>query len=67
MVESSHEEALTNIKRSQEQQKKTQNRQNRVDDDTLEPGTFVYVKTEGILSKLTPRYRGPYKVVKVTN
>jgi hypothetical protein len=51
--------AKINIKKSQENQKKNQDSNSRVETEFLLPGTSVFVKTKGILSKLTPRYRGP--------
>jgi hypothetical protein len=67
LVENQHEMAKINIKKSQENQKKNQDSNNRVETEFLLPGTSVFVKTEGILSKLTPRYRGPYTVTEVTS
>ena len=33
----------------------------------LEPGTTVYVKSEGLLTKMANRYNGPYKVIRSTD
>jgi hypothetical protein len=30
----------------------------------LQPGTTIYLKVEGLLNKLEPRYRGPYTIDK---
>jgi hypothetical protein len=35
-----------------------QNSQHRIDDTILQAGTTVYLKAEGLLGKLEPRYRG---------
>ena len=67
LVENQHELAKLNIKKSQEIQKRNQDSNSRVEAEFLTPGTSVFVKTEGILSKLTPRYRGPFTVVEVTS
>ena len=32
----------------------------------LTPGTIVYLKQEGLLKKLDPKYAGPYKIIKKT-
>jgi hypothetical protein len=43
-------------------QQAAQNNQHRVDDTILPPGTTVYLKVEGFLNKLEPRFRGPYTI-----
>lgn len=45
---------------------RTQDKNSNVRIDNLKPGTIVYVKKEGILKKLEPKYGGPYEVVKCT-
>lgn len=54
--------ALQNIVQHQPIQKEIQNQQHNIRNDSLEKGTTVYVKIEGLLGKLEPRYRGPYTV-----
>ena len=56
----------TNIEKAQETQKINQNKQNNVLLNALPLGTVVYIKNEGLLNKLDPRFRGPYKVVGVS-
>ena len=51
LVENHYELAKINIKKSQEIQKRNQDANSRVDIEFLSPGTSVFVKTEGILSK----------------
>ena len=65
-VEGLVEAAKTNIRKGQMRQREIQDSQNRVAKDVLEQGTNVFLKAEGIIGKLTPRYRGPYKVKEVT-
>ena len=66
LVEVVTPKARENIKKSLERQVKTQNRQNNVVTERLGPGALVFIKAEGILPKLAPRYSGPYKVLKDT-
>ena len=66
LVEVVTPKARENIKKSLEKQVKTQNRQNNVVTERLGPGALVFIKAEGILPKLAPRYSGPYKVLKDT-
>lgn len=55
------------IKTAQERQNDTQNNQNPTTSTFLPVGQCVYVKCEGILSKLEPRYKGPYFVHDITS
>ena len=59
--------ALGRIDAAQELQKSIQNTRNPPRIEPLEEGTTVFVKTEGILSKLDALFSGPYKVSKITN
>jgi len=54
LVEDKHENALKNILESQENQKKSQNNQHRITEETLPIGTKVYVKVTGMHDKLHP-------------
>ena len=67
LVEHTQRTAKVNIKNSQVKQKIIQDNQNHLVLEILEPGTSVFIKNEGILSKLSPRYSGPYKVVRHTS
>ena len=67
LVEHTRSMAKINTRNSQEKQKIIQDNQNNVDLNVLVPGTSVFIKNEGIISKLSPRYSGPYKVVRVTS
>ena len=42
-----------------------QNSQHNIVNDNLEVGRKVFVKIEGLLGKLEPRFRGPYTVDQV--
>jgi hypothetical protein len=43
-------------------QQEAQNSQHRIDHVILQPGTTIFLKAEGLLNKLEPRYRGPYTI-----
>jgi hypothetical protein len=51
--------ALRAIEEHHPAQQIAQNSQHRIDDTILQAGTTVYLKAEGLLGKLEPRYRGP--------
>jgi len=67
LVEQTHVKAKANIEKSQENQKRSQNRQHRITTEQLPVGTTVYVTVTGMHDKLHPRYRGPFKVTGQTN
>ena len=49
----------------QEQQRQQQDAQHHVSEETLEPGQKVWILLGGLRpGKLTPRYTGPYKIVR---
>ena len=56
--------ALTNIKDHQKK-KVQQDLSNNILNQPLDKGTTVYVKIEGLLGKLEPRFRGPYTVIRM--
>ena len=59
--------AIATIKDKQVVQKATQDKQHVTVEESLEPGTKVYVKREGLLGKLEPRYEGLYIVIRMTS
>jgi hypothetical protein len=62
-LEKIREKAIQNIEKQQEKQKDNQNkRTKRIRTEFLQNGTIVYRKNEGIISKLSPRWIGPYTV-----
>jgi hypothetical protein len=67
LVELLQPTAKESIINSQEKQVKIQNDNHKISHEVLKPGTMVLIKAEGILPKLSPRYRGPYKVTKSTS
>ena len=58
--------AITSIENSQEKQREIQNRNQNTVHDKIPIGQTVYLKCEGLLSKLEPRFKGPYKIVEIT-
>jgi hypothetical protein len=54
--------ALRAIEAHHSAQQEAQNSQHRVDHVILQPDTTIYLKVEGLLNKLEPRYRGPYTI-----
>jgi hypothetical protein len=44
----------------------TQNRLDNVVLNRLQPGTTVYIKSEGLLAKIANRYYGPFKIKRST-
>jgi hypothetical protein len=59
-------QAVENINKAQEKQKENQDKRQNVMVQPLEKDTIVFVKVPGLLTKLEPRYRGPYKIAKQT-
>ena len=66
VINSTQQKALIDIKEHQGIQKQTQDRKKKILHDDIVPGTFVMIKNEGFLSKLEPKFGGPYKVVRRT-
>jgi hypothetical protein len=66
LVERTHPVALENIGKQQEKQEKIQNNAHNTESEPLPTGQSVYVKNDGLLTKLEPRFRGPYTVVEQT-
>jgi len=66
-VEEDQPNALINIKHRKDKQMVQQNKQNKMIDRDLEIGEVVFLKIEGILKKLDPKYAGPYKILRQTN
>lgn len=57
--------ALINVSDGQRAQMKVQDsRAHKILVDSLKAGTPVFIKNEGILTKLEPRYIGPYKIAR---
>ena len=54
------------INDKQKHQSKVQDNSKNVLQQPLSVGTTVYIKTEGLLSKLDPRFHGPFTIVKQT-
>ena len=54
--------ALRSIQQNHPVQHESQNNQHRIDDTILQPGTTFYLKVEGLLNKLEPRFRGPSSI-----
>ncbi|CAF1141669.1 unnamed protein product, partial [Brachionus calyciflorus] len=63
LFEYTHPKALETIGKNQEKQIVTQNRSQNTSFDIIPIGKTVYLKCEGLLSKLEPRFKGPYKVI----
>ena len=62
LFESTRPLALGNLKEFQERQIKSQNNSTNVVEKRIEIGKTVFLKCEGLLNKLEPRFKGPYKV-----
>jgi hypothetical protein len=54
--------AIRAIENHQPIQQNAQNKLHSIDDTILQPGTTIFLKAEGLLTKLEPRYRGPYTI-----
>ena len=63
LVDVTRKTAFDNVLKKQEKQKQIQDSQHKIRKERLELGTRVNLKTEGLLTKLQPRYHGPYKVI----
>ena len=66
LFENKHKAAVENIKKNQVKQKQIQDNRSHLLRTTLEPGTKVFLKCEGLLGKLEPRFSGPFIVVRRT-
>ena len=66
LVEQTHPEVIERINANQEKQKETQNNEQNTVSEKIEIGKTVYLKCEGLLSKLEPRFKGPYKIIGYT-
>ncbi|CAF1017709.1 unnamed protein product [Brachionus calyciflorus] len=67
LCEESQQMALVKIDEVQKEQKRIQDKRTKPLIDSLEKGTTVFIKNEGILGKLEARYSGPYSISKVTS
>ena len=56
--------ARENLEKSKDKQIKSQNKRDNIVEDRILPGTPVYVKSQGLLTKMASRYQGPIRVVK---
>ena len=54
--------AKENLKKSKQRQLTIQNKRNNVETERLDVGQTVYIKNEGLISKLTSRYVGPFTI-----
>ncbi|CAF1096574.1 unnamed protein product [Brachionus calyciflorus] len=67
LSEESQQMALVRIGEVQNEQKRIQTKRTKPLIDSLEIGTPVFIKNEGILGKLENRYSGPYTILNVTS
>ena len=54
--------AKENLKKAKQRQLTVQNNRNNVETERLEIGQTIFIKNEGLISKLTSRYVGPYTI-----
>jgi hypothetical protein len=54
--------AKENLKKAKHRQLAVQNKRNTVEFDRLEIGQTIFIKNEGLISKLTSRYVGPFTI-----
>jgi hypothetical protein len=62
MVENTRLLSLENLKNFQERKIVTQNKAQNVVEERIPIGKTVFLKCEGLLNKLKPRFKGLYKV-----
>jgi len=55
-------DTVNTIAEKKQIQSKYQDKDNNILSEALRPGTTVYVKKEGLLSKLEPRFLGPFTI-----
>ncbi len=55
--------AMLNLKNQQTKQINSQNKQHVITDKALPIGSCVYLKYEGIINKLEPKFKGPYFII----
>ena len=65
-VEETIPDTIRVVEDKQDRQKSLQDNSHTVLDDPLEVGCIVYLKNEGLLTKLHSRYSGPYTIVNQT-
>ena len=63
LIKQTHPKIVEKIKANQEKQMEIQNNDQNIEDNKIEVGKTVYLECEGLLSKLEPRFKGPYKIV----
>jgi hypothetical protein len=57
-------DAMLNLKNQQSKQINSQNKQHVITDKPLPIGSCVYLKCEGIINKLEPKFKAPYFIIK---
>ena len=62
LFEETHNRAVDNITKGQVRQKAIQNKAQNVEEEKIAIGKTVYLKCEGLLTKLEPRFKGPYTI-----
>ena len=62
LVEEKIPKAKENLEKAKSHQLKNQNNRNNVETQRLKKDQVVYIKNEGLLTKLSPRFIGPYKI-----
>ena len=66
LVENTIPQVKEKISEKQEVQKENQDKNKKIVKETLKIGSRVLIKNEGIIGKLEPRYKGPYKILRVS-
>ncbi|CAF1144907.1 unnamed protein product, partial [Brachionus calyciflorus] len=66
LFDRSHTKAIENIKNNQIKQVKNQNSAQNTVLERIPNGSTVFIKCEGLLTKLEARFKGPYKVINQT-
>ena len=67
MNSDTRERALVNISDNQRTQKIVQDNRHVIMDKPLPIGTKVFIRSEGLIGKLEPRYKGPYKIARINH
>lgn len=66
MLEACHPKMIEKLQKSQEVQKRTQNRRSNIC-PPLSTGTKVFIRDDAMRGKLSPAYRGPFEVIRMTS
>ena len=66
LFDKTHPEVCDKVRLRQEKQKEIQDSAQNTTTEMIPIGSIVYLKCEGLLNKLEPRFKGPYTIIAQT-